>query len=152
MRLQRFAIAVLFALVTPLATEVRADVPVEVKALEDAFARACQAGDVEGVLALYADDASVIWPGQGEEAKDKAGLTKLATRFCRETKNLKLTVKSLEARSLGNDHIGIVGRWEISSTGPDGKPTVVEMRATEVLRRSGGKLVYLIDHGSIGTR
>jgi hypothetical protein len=27
-----------------------------------------------------------VWPGQGEEAKDKAGITKLATRLCKETK------------------------------------------------------------------
>ena len=152
MKMQRFGIALLFTLVTAFTTEARADVPVEVKALEDAFARACQAGDVEGVLALYADDANVIWPGQGEEAKDKAGLTKLVTRFCRETKDLKLTVKSLDARSLGNDHLGVIGKWEISSTGADGKPIVVEMRASEVLRRSGGRLVYVIDHGSVGVK
>ncbi len=128
----------------------RADAPVEVKAHEDAFARACEAGDVEAVVALYADDASVIWPGQGEEAKDKAGITKLATRLCTETKSLKLTLKSLEARSLGADHIGTTGHWELKSTGPDGKTIVTEMRATEVLKRSGGKLLYLIDHASIG--
>ena len=127
-----------------------ADVSVEVKALEDAFARACQAGDVEAVVGLYTDDASVIWPGQGEEAKGKAGITKLATGLCKETKGLKLTVKSLDAKSLGTDHIAVIGHWEISSLGPDGRTNVAEMRATEVLRRSGGKLLYLIDHGSIG--
>lgn len=127
-----------------------ADAPVEVKAHEEAFARACQAGDVTAVVDLYADDATVIWPGQGEEAKDKAGITKLATRLCKETKGLKLVLKSLEARSLGADHIGTVSHWEMTSTGPDGKPVVIEMRATEVLKRSGGRLVYVFDHGSVG--
>ena len=128
-----------------------ADVPADVRAHEERFARACQAGDIEGVLALYAADASVIWPGQGEEAKDRAGLEKLATRLCKETKGLKLTIKSLEARSLGADHIGVIGHWEIASTGADGKPAVVEMRASEVLkRRPSGKLEYVIDHGSVG--
>jgi ketosteroid isomerase-like protein len=133
-----------------LAAPAHADVPVEVRAHEDAFARACQAGDVASVLALYADDARVIWPGQGEESNDKTGLEKLATRFCKETKGLKIAIKSLEAKSLGADHLGVVGHWEITSTGADGKPVVAQMRAIEVLERRGGKLQYLFDHGSIG--
>ncbi len=35
------------------------------------------ARDAEAMLALYADDAHVIWPGQGEEAKGKAEIKKL---------------------------------------------------------------------------
>jgi ketosteroid isomerase-like protein len=144
-------IAVTIIVCCGLAAPALADVPVEVRAHEEAFARACQAGDLEAVLALYANDASVIWPGKGEEAKDKAALQKLATRFCKETKGLKLTIKSLEARSLGADHIGVIGHWEVASIGPDGKPAVVEMRASEVLkRRPGGKLEYVVDHGSVG--
>jgi uncharacterized protein (TIGR02246 family) len=141
-----FAVVILPLLVSPAF----GDVSAEVKALEDAFARGCQAGDVEAVVSLYAENASVIWPGQGEEAKGKAGIAKLATGLCKNTKDLKLTVKSLEAKSLGTDHIAVIGHWEISSTGADGKTAVAEMRATEILTRSGGKLLYLIDHGSVG--
>ena len=143
--------AVVVMIVVGLVTPALADVPVDVRAHEEAFATACQAGDIEAVLALYADDASVIWPGQGEEAKDKAVLQKLVTRLCKLTKSLKITIKSLEARSLGADHIGVIGHWEMTSTRPDGKPAVTEMRASEVLkRRPTGKLEYVIDHASVG--
>jgi len=146
----RSAVALWMILAGALAAPALADVPVEVRAHEEAFARACQAGDVASVLALYADDARVVWPGQGEESKDKTGLEKLATRFCKETKGLKLTITSLEAKSLGTDHIGVLGHWEITSIGTDGKPIVAQMRATEVLERRGGKLQYVFDHGSVG--
>jgi uncharacterized protein (TIGR02246 family) len=143
-------IVLAIVLLTLVTSRAFADVPAEVRAHEDAFARACQAGDVDGVVALYADDAIVIWPGQGEEAKGKADVAKLATGLCKNTQGLKLTITSLQARALGADHIGVVGHWEISSIGADGKAAAVEMRATEVLRRSGGRLLYLFDHGSIG--
>ena len=143
--------SVLAIVIVPLlVTSAFGDVSTEIKALEDAFARACQAGDVESVVSLYADDAIVIWPGQGEEAKGKAGVAKLAIGLCKNTKDLKLNVKSLEAKSLGTDHIAVIGHWQISSTGADGKTVVAEMRATEILIRSKGKLLYLIDHGSVG--
>jgi hypothetical protein len=44
----------------------------------EAFAKACAAGDTPGVLALYEDDATVIWPNEAEVAQGKDQIEKLA--------------------------------------------------------------------------
>ena len=141
---------IVLALVCGLATPAFADATADAKAHEEAFAKACAAGDVPAVLTLYANDAIAVWPGQGEEAKGKAGIEKLATNLCKNTKNGKLVLKSIEARPLGANHIGTLGHWEQSFTGPDGKSVTAEVRTTEVLEKRGGKWLYVIDHASIG--
>jgi hypothetical protein len=49
----------------------------------EAFGKACAAGDIPGVLALYEDDATVIWPNEGEIAHGKAEIEKLARALCK---------------------------------------------------------------------
>ena len=117
---------------------------------EDAFARACEAGNVDAVLALYTDDAIVVWPGAGEEGKGKAAIEELATGFCKGARNLKLTLKSLDVVPLDDTHAATVGHWEGASTGPGGKRMTGAIRATEVLVKSDGGWRYLIDHASAG--
>ena len=121
------------------------------KEIDEAFKRNCEAGNVPGVLALYAEDATAVWPGQGEEARGKANIEKLATNFCKNTTGLKLTIKSVEARSLGRDYIAIVGHWEVSFTEAGGKTMSADVRTTEILKNTGGKWLYIVDHASIGT-
>jgi len=141
-------IACLFACL--VAAEGRADVTAEIRAHEEAFARACEAGNVDAVLALYTDDASVVWPGAGEEGKGKAAIEELATGFCKGARNLKLTLKSLDVIGLDDTHAATVGHWEGASTGPGGKRMTGAIRATEVLVKSDGGWRYLIDHASAG--
>jgi len=133
-----------------LAGSARADLNSEIRAHEDAFARACEAGNVDAVLSLYTDDAIVVWPGAGEEGKGKAAIEKLATGFCKGARNLKLTLKSLDVVPLDDTHAATVGHWEGTSTGPGGKRMSSALRATEVLVKSDGGWRYLIDHASAG--
>jgi uncharacterized protein (TIGR02246 family) len=128
----------------------RADLNGEIRAHEDAFARACEGGNVDAVLALYTEDAIVVWPGAGQEAKGKAAIEKLVTGFCKGTKDLKLTVKSLDVIGLDDTHAATFGHWEGASTGAGGKRMTSEVRATEVLVKSGGGWRYMIDHVSAG--
>ena len=141
-------IACLLGLV--LAGSARADLNSEIRAHEDAFARACEGGNVDAVLALYTDDAIVVWPGAGQEAKGKAAIEKLATGFCKGSKDLKLTLKSLDFIPLDETHAATVGHWEGTSTGSGGKRMTGAIRTTEVLVKSGGGWRYLIDHASAG--
>jgi uncharacterized protein (TIGR02246 family) len=141
----------MICLVTMLVTApARADLNSEIRAHEDAFARACEGGNVDAVLALYTDDAIVVWPGAGEEGKGKAAIEKLATAFCKGSRNLKLTLKSLDVVPLDDTHAATVGHWDGSSTGPGGKRTTTAIRATEVLVKSDGGWRYMIDHASAG--
>src|SRR6059058_4308230 len=141
---------ILFALVCSLPAVAQADLAADVKAHEEAFARACVAGDVAAVVALYADDARLVWPGAGEEGRGKADIERLVTNFCKHTKNLKLTLTSVDAVPLDDAHVGTVAHWESSATGPGGTRVSAKVRSTEVLVKSGGAWRYLVDHASVG--
>jgi len=67
-----------------------ADATADGRAVSEAFEKAVAAGNPQAVLALYRDDASVIWPGQGEEGKGKAVIEKLARGFLADMKGARL--------------------------------------------------------------
>lgn len=119
------------------------------RALGEEFGRACEKGDVAAVVALYDDRASAIYPGQGQEAKGKLNISRIAAETCRP--GIKGTLKDIEAYPLGDNTIATVGTWEFIQAGPDGKPVTSKIRTTEVLMKKDGKWRYLIDHASIGT-
>ena len=128
------------------AEEVRAGVA----AVEDAFARACEAGDVKGVVALYTDDTVAVWPGAGMEAKGKAELETLVGGFCRRGSERKLIRKSLEVIPLGAEHVVAIGHWDDTIVRPNGMRVTAEVRTTEVLMRKGSAWRFLVDHASVG--
>ena len=127
-----------------------ADSTADARGVEDAFARACGAGDVKGVMALYADDAIAVWPGQGAEAKGKADIEKMAAALCKKGSGTQFALKSLEALPLGDAHIVTVAHWESTLAGPGGRRVTTEVRSTEVLVKKDGAWRYLVDHASIG--
>lgn len=137
-------------LLLAVAGAVRADVTAEVRAHAEAFARACEAGDVAAVVALYTDDAVAIWPRAGEEARGKAEIEKRAARLCKESHDLKLALESLQVIPLGDTYAVAVGRWRNSFTGPAGMQRTVSVRTSEVLVKRDGAWRYLVDHASVG--
>jgi uncharacterized protein (TIGR02246 family) len=142
----------LLALLSLVAMPAFADPAADAKAHSEAFARAWNARDVKRVLALYADDARVIWSGDGEEANGKAEIEKLLKNAMQSfPKDGRVVFKSQEAVPLGNGYIATVGHWEISFTNDDGKKQTVQIRSTEIIRKRGGKTFYVIDHASVGT-
>jgi len=141
---------VLIALVCSLPAVALADMAADVKAHEEAFARACVAGDVAAVVALYADDARLVWPGAGEEGRGKVDIQRMVTSFCKMTKDLKLTLTAVDAVPLDDAHVATVAHWESSATAQGGKHVSAKVRSTEVLVKSGGAWRYLVDHASVG--
>ena len=134
-----------FAATTPAL----ADATAVARAHSEAFGRACAAGDLAAVLAMYEDDAIAIWPGQGEEAEGKAAIGRMAGGLC-SGKDPAPVLKSVTARPLAKDYIVTNGRWELSVKTPDGKNAVAIIRTTEVLKETGGKWRYVVDHASVG--
>jgi len=126
-----------------------ADAAADGRAVSDAFAKAVAAGDVPAIVALYRDDASVIWPGQGEEAKGKPAIEALAKKLVAE-KSGTIVLKSQDSIPLGDGYIVNVGRWENTLKTPAGKMQTVVIRTSEVLQKTDGKWLYLVDHASIG--
>ena len=116
-----------------------------------AFERAANARDAKAILALYASDAHVVWPGQGEEANGRAEIEKLVANFLKTLpKDAKMTLKSQTAIALGGGHIATVGHWDQSFTDADGTRRTVDIRTTELITKEKGKTLYVIDHASIG--
>lgn len=116
-----------------------------------AFERAVNARDAKAVLALYAPDAHVVWPGQGEEGNGTAAIEKLIANFVQELpKDAQITLKSQTAIPLGGGYIAIVGHWSESFTDADGKLQTADIRTTELIRKEKNKTLYVIDHASIG--
>jgi len=148
MRMMILTVALAAALCS-VPVRVSADAAADGRAVSDAFAKAVAAGDVPAIVALYRDDASVIWPGQGEEAKGKAAIEALAKKLVAQ-KSGTIALKSQDSKALGDDYIVNVGRWENTITTPAGKTQTVVIRTSEVLQKTDGKWLYLVDHASIG--
>ena len=140
----------LLLLVIALAGPAFADATADAKAHDEAFAKACGAGDVKAVVALYTDDAFVIWPGVGEEARGKAAIEKLATNLCDPKLATKPVLKSDVGVQLDATHIAIIGQWELTQTGPDGKPSTSQIRTSEIIVKTAAGWRYVVDHASIG--
>ena len=143
-------IAVLLALFAFASHAAAADDPNEIgTAHSEAFQKACGAGDIAGVLALYEDDATVIWPGRGEVAHGKPEIEKLAATLCK-TGQPGPKLKSQNSKQVALDYIVNVGMWDLTAPGPDGKPVTSEVRTTEVIHLVNGKWFYTVDHASVG--
>jgi uncharacterized protein (TIGR02246 family) len=127
-----------------------ADATAEAKAHTGAFMRACLAGDVKAVVDLYTDDAVLVWPGQGDEARGKDEIRALISRYCTGERGAGLVLKSMEAVPLGDSHIAARGHFESSVAGPEGRRVTTELRATEVLVKTGAGWRYVSDHASVG--
>ena len=137
-------------LVATVAVPAFADPMSDARAHDEAFEKACNAGDIPGVAALYADDAIAIWPGAGEEAKGKDAIAKLAVGLCDPRNHNQASIKSLDAVPLDDAHIAIVGHWEVVTAPPGGMRTVSEVRTTEVIAKTAAGWRYVVDHASIG--
>jgi ketosteroid isomerase-like protein len=127
-----------------------ADPAADAKAHSEAFARAMAARDVTAAAALYTDDARVIWPGQGEEANGKAAITKLIAASLKASPDSSPVLVSQDVLPLGDGLIAVLGQWKQDVKGPDGKVETLHVRSSEILKKTGGKTLYLVDHASIG--
>src|SRR5262249_56001372 len=97
----RLVLAVLAAALGPPAA---ADLTADVRAHEEAFARACTHGDVSGVVRLYTDDATVIWPGEPEETRNRAALQRLVADACPPDRGLEIALHRLHPLPLHAPH------------------------------------------------
>lgn len=146
--MNRWGIVSILCLVAVPALAAPAD---DATAHSKAFERAVNARDAGAILALYAPDARVVWPGQGEEAKGKAEIEKLIATFLKGLpKDAKITLESQTAIPMGRGYIATVGHWKESFTDAAGKPQSADVRTTEIIKKDKGKTVYVIDHASVG--
>lgn len=118
---------------------------------EQAFNNAILACKSEDAVALYEDDAVVIYPGADDIGRGKEAIAKVLKNFTapfcpNERDKSALKDASFAASELGPDYIMVIRVTE--ATDKDGNHAV--MRATKVIHHIGGQWRYLVDHTSVG--
>jgi ketosteroid isomerase-like protein len=147
---KRALLAALFCVASPVAFA--ADDPSAIaRGVGEKFDKACSAGDVDAVLALYRDDARVVYPGAGQTATTKAELRPIVAATCAKG-GPKISLVGYRATWADAAHtvIAALGDWKMASAGPDGTPVDVPLRAVEVLVKTPHGWLYVADHASIG--
>ena len=147
----RSTIPLVVALVCAIGRTASADPAADARALGDKFAAAVAAGDVTAILALYTDDADVIYPGQGDEAHGKAAIEAMLKREIAGMRTTPLVQKSSDAIAIDATHIMNVGRWEMVVGNPGQRHDTLTVRTTERLVNENGAWRYRVDHASVGT-
>src|SRR5215469_13192897 len=132
------------------ATVARGDPAAVVKAQSDAFGAAFNSCDVPAALKLYENNATMIWPGEGEVGKGKTEIAKIIKAECSNSGKSTLKEVSSESSAIGKNYIITAGMWDNTTTGTDGKPVVSRVLTTELLHQADGKWRYQIDNASIG--
>ena len=112
------------------------------------FTAACDAGNVDAVLALYQKDARVVYPGENQSAGDPKELRRVVAETCVKG-GPKFELASHHAIWLDKAHTVVASLNEWKVTGPEGKPGPA-LRATEVMVKTKDGWKYAVDHASFG--
>lgn len=109
----------------------------------DEFLRLFRAGDLEGIVALYEDEAVIVNP-DGSSASGKPAIREAMKGFLAVGGQMDLKTRYV-AR---NGDLALLSNvWNLRATGPDGKPLAMTGQTTEVVRRQpDGRWLYVIDH------
>ena len=114
--------------------------------VDQAWVKAVKANDVEAVMALYAPDAVAFFPDgdfKGAPAIRKSWADFLA-QFTVKDASSEGTYQTTGDTSLGWGH------WSMTvAPKGGGDPMVMKGRATVVVKRMGGKWLYVVDHASV---
>jgi uncharacterized protein (TIGR02246 family) len=142
------AIVVLMGMVAPLLARQMGGTTEGVAALDQAWVKAAKAGDVEGLVALYASDAVVYMP-DAMEARGTAAIRQYYTDMMKMVAVKDMQITSAKYDASGDMSVGSF-RWTmvvVPSDSPD--PITMEGRATAIARKIGGKWLYTHDHASV---
>jgi uncharacterized protein (TIGR02246 family) len=117
------------------------------KTLDDAWVKAINANDLEAVVALYADDATMYPPDQ-MEAKGKEAIRAnyaalLGANTVKDAKMLDARYETSGNFSMGWGHATLT---VVPKAGGD--PQTMEVRFTAIAVKRGGKWLYVNDHAS----
>ena len=115
--------------------------PVEV---HTGFARAFNAGDLDGLMALYEPEA-VLGSESGEVAEGTDAIREALKGYLASGGKIQLETRyAIQSGDLAL----LSASWQLTGgTGPDGQPVEIRARSTEVARRQAdGSWRYVVDH------
>lgn len=115
----------------------------ELVAFYATFEKLFNAGDLDGLLALYEPDA-VLVAGPGQHVDDAAGRRAALAGFLALKGRIRLEIRHL----LRNGDIALLSNaWRLEASDAAGAPLVMTGRTSEVARRQpDGSWRYVIDH------
>jgi uncharacterized protein (TIGR02246 family) len=101
-------------------------------------------GDLEAALALYEPNASFVLDS-GQVITGLSAIREVMQGFLALKPKFTMEVKAV---SNGDENIALLrGKWNLSGTGPDGKPMTMSGNSTEVVRRQpDGSWKFIIDN------
>jgi uncharacterized protein (TIGR02246 family) len=116
--------------------------------LHTEFANALNAGNLDALVSLYEDDASLI-AGPTGVAQGVAAIREALSEFLAMKPHIDLhTVSVLQGAS---DLALLEGRWTLRGTGADGSPVAMAGATREVARRhADGTWLYVLDDPGTG--
>jgi uncharacterized protein (TIGR02246 family) len=114
--------------------------------VDQAWVKAMKANDLEATLALYAPDAVAYFPDG--DFKGKEAIRKSWTEFL-----AMFTVKDATSEgtyeTTGDTSVGW-GFWSLTVVPKGGgEPIPMKGRATVLVKKIGGKWLYVVDHASV---
>lgn len=118
-------------------------------ALDADFVAAFNGGDVEAMNALYWNNPDVVvFPPDAMQARGFAAVAEANRSMLAAMPGATLELTEHHQMLAGNVVIGW-GLWQISMPGPQGTPTQLRGRYSDVKGERDGKWVYLVDHASV---
>ena len=108
------------------------------------FEKAFNAGDLQGMMALYEPDAILIPQPGAEPVQGLQAIRSALEGFLMLKGKMELQTKHVVRHG---DIALLRGAWRLRGTGPDGKPVEMAHGSAEVVRRQpDGRWLYIIDH------
>jgi len=106
------------------------------------FEERVNAGDVDGILALYEPGATLVMP-EGDLTGTAAFRESTQQMVAAQ---LRLQLKVTKVVRVGEDLAVLYNDWSGSMKGPDGQPTALTGKAIEVVRRQAdGTWRFVVD-------
>jgi uncharacterized protein (TIGR02246 family) len=118
------------------------------KKLDDQFLKAFNAGDIDGLVALYADDA-VIYPPDAFMVKGKDAIRANWKSFYAQFKVSNATITDAKYIDMDDKSVGW-GIVEATMTPVAGGAQMpMKARFTSISEKRDGKWLYIVDHASM---
>ena len=110
--------------------------------LDREFEKALNAGDLDALAALYEPQATLT-AQPGTKVTGTAAIREAFAGFLAGKPRMSITPKLV---AQNGDLALVSGQWQLSMTGPDGKPVELAGRSVEVVRRQpDGRWLFAID-------
>jgi uncharacterized protein (TIGR02246 family) len=121
--------------------------PAGAQAVDEAWRKAITANDLDGIMAVYAEDA-VMWLPDAPEAKGREAIRKSYADLLAANNVTGATLADTHYQTSGNLSVGWGDFTLTLSPKAGGNPVTLSGRFSVIARNEGGTWVYVVDHAS----